>query len=51
MCIALTVGFMLVTMACHYLGDILYIRPALAGWLPLMIFVPIAAALYDRIDR
>jgi lipopolysaccharide export system permease protein len=51
MCIGLTVGFMLVTMACHYLGDILYIRPALAGWLPLMIFVPIAAAMYDRIDR
>jgi lipopolysaccharide export system permease protein len=51
MCIGLTVGFMLITMACHYLGDILYIRPALAGWLPLLIFVPIAAAMYDRIER
>lgn len=50
-CIMLTAVFLLVTMACQYLGGILYVRPSLAAWLPLMIFVPVATALYDRIDR
>ena len=51
MCIVLTAVYLVVTMACEYLGGILYIRPSLGAWLPLMIFVPIAAAMYDRIER
>ncbi|MBL9093785.1 MAG: LptF/LptG family permease [Planctomycetaceae bacterium] len=51
LCVALTVVFMLVGMACQYLGSVVYIRPSLAAWLPLLIFVPLAMALYDRIDK
>ena len=42
----LVVGlFMGITMACHYLGENLTISPALAAWIPLLVFVPVAAAL------
>ena len=50
-CVALTAAFMLVVVASQHLGSILYIRPSLAAWLPLLIFVPAAVNLYDRIDR
>jgi len=50
LCAGMTVLFLLVTMACQYLGGVLLIRPSLAAWLPLMIFVPIAVALYERVD-
>jgi lipopolysaccharide export system permease protein len=45
MCGLVVVGFMVTTMACHYLGTRLYIDPALAAWLPLAIFVPAAVYL------
>ena len=45
------VGFMVVTIVCQTLGAKLILDPALAAWLPLMIFVPVAVALFDRIDR
>jgi lipopolysaccharide export system permease protein len=51
MCVLLTALFMIVVMACQYMGSILLIRPSLAAWLPLLIFVPTAVAMYDRIDR
>lgn len=51
MCFGLTVVFLVVGVACQYLGSIVLIRPSLAAWLPLMIFVPTATAMYDRIDR
>lgn len=51
LCMLLTITFMLVVTACEYLGGVLLIRPSLAAWLPLMIFVPAATALCDRIDR
>lgn len=51
MCFGLTVVFLVVGMACQYLGTIVFIRPSLAAWLPLMIFIPTATFMYDRIDR
>lgn len=50
MCVLLTAAFMLVIIICQHLGSVLYLRPTLAAWLPLMIFVPTAVSLYDRID-
>ncbi|HEV3137176.1 MAG TPA: LptF/LptG family permease [Pirellulales bacterium] len=45
MCLGLVIAFMLVVMGCKYLGTSYWIEPALAAWLPLMIFVPCAVAL------
>jgi lipopolysaccharide export system permease protein len=45
MCLALVAAFMLVVMACKYLGSSYWLEPSLAAWLPLMIFVPCAVAL------
>jgi lipopolysaccharide export system permease protein len=51
LCVVLVIGFMLVSLAFQYLGSSVLLDPALAAWLPLMIFVPAAVAMYDRIDR
>jgi lipopolysaccharide export system permease protein len=45
LCIALVVAFMLVQFTCQYLGRSYWVEPALAAWLPAMIFVPCAVAL------
>ncbi|REK17981.1 MAG: YjgP/YjgQ family permease [Planctomycetota bacterium] len=45
LCLVLVVAFMLVVMACRYLGSGYWLEPSLAAWLPLMIFVPCAVAL------
>ena len=45
--LALVVAFMLVVSGCKYLGSGYWVEPALAAWLPLMIFVPCAFALYQ----
>lgn len=46
--VILVVWFMGLTMACQYLGSNYYlVSPALAAWLPLMIFVPWAAGTAD----
>ncbi len=46
--VILVVWFMGVTMACQYLGSNYYlVSPALAAWLPLMIFVPWAVGSAD----
>jgi lipopolysaccharide export system permease protein len=51
LCVAITALFMIVSIACQYCGSILLMRPSLAAWLPLLIFVPTAVAMCDRIDR
>lgn len=51
LCLALVAGFMTVVLACQYLGTSLLISPALASWLPLMVFAPAAVAMYDRVER
>lgn len=40
---------MLVSMVCQHMGTISLISPALAAWLPALIFVPIAAAMSHRL--
>ncbi len=47
MCGALGIAFMLVIVVCQYLGAGYWLHPALAAWLPLMIFVPFALAMAD----
>jgi lipopolysaccharide export system permease protein len=42
LCVAVVVGFYLLVFGCQYLGTNYLVSPALAAWLPLMIFVPLA---------
>jgi lipopolysaccharide export system permease protein len=42
LCLMVVVLFMLVLITCQYLGTSSLIRPSLAAWLPLLIFVPLA---------
>lgn len=44
-CLLAGVSFSIVTLACQSLGSMNLLRPTLAAWLPLMIFVPVAVAL------
>ncbi|OYV95643.1 MAG: hypothetical protein B7Z73_02255, partial [Planctomycetia bacterium 21-64-5] len=50
LCGVVCTAFMVVVMGCQYLGQISLIRPALAAWAPLMVFVPVAVAMYERIE-
>lgn len=45
LCLALVTAFMLVVIGCNHLGSTYWLEPALAAWMPLMIFVPCAVAL------
>lgn len=47
-CLALVSVFTLFVFGARSLGTIYLISPALAAWLPLIVFVPIAAAMYDK---
>ncbi|MEX0936901.1 MAG: LptF/LptG family permease [Pirellulales bacterium] len=47
LCVLVGGGFMLVVLACQALGTGSWISPALAAWMPLMIFAPLAIALAD----
>jgi lipopolysaccharide export system permease protein len=44
-CLAVATAFTLVALACQSLGSASMMRPSLAAWLPLMMFVPVAAAM------
>jgi lipopolysaccharide export system permease protein len=44
-CLGAATVFMLAGLACQSLGSLNLMQPALAAWLPLMVFVPVAAAL------
>ncbi len=46
-CMLLAVVFLIAQMACHWMGASYWINPALATWLPLLLFVPLAALLAD----
>lgn len=50
LCVALALVFMLVVLACQYLGSTYWIRPAQGAWLPLVIFVPIALYLSEALN-
>ncbi|MCE9548053.1 MAG: LptF/LptG family permease [Planctomycetia bacterium] len=47
LCVLVVLLFMMVTMACHYLGENLTISPAMAAWCPLLLFVPLAAGMSE----
>lgn len=47
LCAGVVVAFMLIVLGCQYLGTSYFINPALAAWLPLIIFVPAAVGLSD----
>jgi lipopolysaccharide export system permease protein len=44
-CLGVATAFTLMALACQSLGGLNLLRPTLAAWLPLMAFVPLAAAL------
>jgi lipopolysaccharide export system permease protein len=45
LCLGIATAFMLVTLASQSLGGLGVLRPSLAAWLPLLIFVPVAAGM------
>lgn len=45
--VGIVAAFMIVVIGCHSLGSSFVIDPALAAWLPLMIFAPLAAGMSD----
>lgn len=49
LCLAMCALFYGVVFACKFLGDADYISPALAAWLPVLLFGPITVAQYDAI--
>jgi lipopolysaccharide export system permease protein len=48
-CVGVVTIFMIVVLACQSLGSTGWLRPTLAVWLPLMMFVPLAAAMSDSL--
>jgi lipopolysaccharide export system permease protein len=51
MCLAVVTVFMLTVLGSQSLGSSGWLAPALAAWLPLMLFAPLAAALYDALRQ
>lgn len=49
MCIGMCAVFFAVQFACKTLGDREYLVPALAAWLPVLVFGPLAFVLFDAI--
>lgn len=47
MCLVMCAVFYAAVFGCKYLGENDFISPALAAWLPVMIFGPITIALFD----
>jgi lipopolysaccharide export system permease protein len=44
-CLGVATAFTLVALSCQSMGSLSMLRPTLAAWLPLLLFVPIAAAM------
>ena len=44
-CLAVAIAFTLATVACQSLGGISLLRPTLAAWLPIMVFLPVAVGM------
>lgn len=47
LCLVVVMFYMQVILVCQYLGSYSWIRPALAAWLPLILFVPLAVAMSE----
>jgi lipopolysaccharide export system permease protein len=52
-CMAVTTAFSLVVVGAQHLGEmqVPLMTPALAAWVPLMIFVPVAVGLVESLKR
>ena len=44
-CLLVAVAFSLVSLACQSLGGLNLLRPTLAAWLPILVFLPVAVAI------
>lgn len=44
-CFSVAIAFTLATVACQSLGGISLLRPTLAAWLPIMVFLPVAVGM------
>ncbi len=51
MCALVVACFLLVVIGCQYLGASVLLSPALAAWIPLIIFIPIAVWLSESLWR
>jgi lipopolysaccharide export system permease protein len=51
LCLAIVTVFMIVVLSCQSLGSQGWLPPALAVWLPLIIFVPVAVAMSDSLRK
>jgi lipopolysaccharide export system permease protein len=49
MCLMLCVVFFLSIFACQFLGKDDYLSPALAAWLPVVVFGPLAFVMFDAV--
>jgi lipopolysaccharide export system permease protein len=49
LCLIMCALFFAAVFACKQLGDGEYLTPALAAWLPVLVFGPLAVALFDAI--
>jgi lipopolysaccharide export system permease protein len=47
MCLGVVTVFLLAVYGCQYLGNAVYVSPHFAVWLPLIMFVPMAAAMAE----
>ena len=48
MCVGVVSIYSLTVLSCQYLGTVYMLSPALSAWLPLMVYVPMAVAMFDR---
>jgi len=49
MCVVLCAFFFIVTFVCKYLGDGNILAPAMAAWLPILLFGPLALVKFDSV--
>ena len=49
-CVVLCAVFYVVCNACRMLGDGGYLSPALAGWLPVVLFAPFGVVMFDAVQ-
>jgi lipopolysaccharide export system permease protein len=48
MCVGVVSVYSLTVLSCQYLGTVYMLSPSLSAWLPLMAYVPIAVAMFER---
>lgn len=51
LCLVAVSFFMMVVIACQYLGAIMFVGTAMAAWLPLLIFIPIVTFFSDPLRQ